>query len=57
MAHRMVADFTVADYSDSTIKILRSYQYHAVNIIQNMFFAKKFFNGPNNGVQKGGFVW
>lgn len=57
-AHRMIADFTIADVADHTLKVLRSYQIHAVNKVQNKFFANEFFkNTPSKRSHKGGYVW
>ncbi|EXU60778.1 type I restriction endonuclease subunit R [Mycoplasma mycoides] len=57
-AHRLIADFAIADSSDNNLKLLRSYQIHAVNKIQNKFFNKEIFIEKLSKIsQKGGYVW
>ena len=33
MAHQFIGDYTIADAKDEQLKVLRSYQYYAVNKI------------------------
>ncbi|WFQ93845.1 type I restriction endonuclease subunit R [Mycoplasma feriruminatoris] len=56
-AHRMISDYTIADSSDNNLKILRSYQVHAVNKIQDKFFKDAFFRRQNIKSVKGGHIW
>ncbi|PTD30985.1 HsdR family type I site-specific deoxyribonuclease [Mycoplasma leachii] len=56
-AHRMVSDYTIADSSDNNLKILRSYQVHAVNKIQDKFFKSEFFKEKSKKSVKGGHIW
>ena len=35
MAHQLIGFYTVADSADGCLKVLRSYQYHAVNAISD----------------------
>ncbi|SYV96256.1 Uncharacterised protein, partial [Mycoplasma putrefaciens] len=56
-AHRMISDYTIADSSDNNLKILGSYQVHAVNKIQDKFFKKEFFQQKTTQSVKGGYVW
>ncbi|WFQ93839.1 type I restriction endonuclease subunit R [Mycoplasma feriruminatoris] len=57
-AHRLVADFTIADTSDNVLKVLRSYQIYAINKIQAKFFNKEFFSDKDSKYsQKGGYIW
>ncbi|MHA3845828.1 type I restriction endonuclease subunit R [Mycoplasma sp. VS276A1] len=55
--HELVGRYSVADATDHTLKILRSYQYHAVNKIYDTVFEidnKKYW-GTN--AAKGGYIW
>ena len=53
MAHQMIGFYTVADDTDDTLKVLRSYQYYAASAISQAV-AKRKWTEPN---QRGGFVW
>ena len=53
MAHQLIGFYTVADNSDGILKVLRSYQYHAVNAISDKVKTIKW--GDNN--QLGGYIW
>ncbi|WP_341490670.1 HsdR family type I site-specific deoxyribonuclease [Mesomycoplasma ovipneumoniae] len=54
--HKMIADYTIADKNDMNLKILRSYQVHAVEEIRRKFERKQFFNNSRK-IDQGGFVW
>ncbi|MDQ0567872.1 HsdR family type I site-specific deoxyribonuclease [Mycoplasma yeatsii] len=56
-AHRMISDYTIADSSDNNLKVLRSYQVHAVNKIQDKFFKGEFFKEKSLKSVKGGHIW
>lgn len=53
MAHQFIGDYTVADAKDEQLKILRSYQYYAVNKIADTV-AKTDWTAEN---QRGGYIW
>lgn len=53
MAHQLIGFYTVADDSDGVLKVMRSYQYFAVNAISDKV-AKAKWEGNN---QLGGYVW
>lgn len=53
MAHLMIGFYTVADSSDESLKIMRSYQYYAANKISDRVSKQK--RDENN--QLGGYVW
>ncbi len=53
MAHQLIGFYTVADDSDGILKVMRSYQYYAVNAISDKVSRVKW--GENN--QLGGYVW
>lgn len=53
MAHELIGFYTIADKSDKNLKILRSYQYYAVNEIQNQVI-KHDWEDKN---QRGGLIW
>ncbi|WP_341513178.1 HsdR family type I site-specific deoxyribonuclease [Mesomycoplasma ovipneumoniae] len=58
MAHRMIGDYIIADNKEKNLKVLRSYQVHAVEeIIYNRL--KRLLDDSNNLYkhQKGGYVW
>ncbi|MCD8208637.1 MAG: HsdR family type I site-specific deoxyribonuclease [Bacteroidales bacterium] len=53
MAHKLIGFYTVPDRSDESLKVLRSYQFYAVDAIE-----KKVMNNDwNSGNQRGGFIW
>ena len=53
MAHQFIGDYTIADAKDEQLKVLRSYQYYAVNKIADTV-AKTDWTAGN---QRGGYVW
>ncbi|WP_027120993.1 HsdR family type I site-specific deoxyribonuclease [Mycoplasma leonicaptivi] len=55
--HRIIADSTVSDSSDGELKILRSYQYHAINKIYMNMSREDFWGQESHQSKKGGYVW
>jgi type I restriction enzyme R subunit len=53
MAHQMIGFYTVADDSDSVLKVMRSYQYFAANRISDR--VSKIDWGDKD--QLGGYIW
>ena len=53
MAHQMIGFYTVADDTDNTLKVMRSYQYYAASAISKEV-AKHKWSEPD---QRGGFIW
>ncbi len=53
MAHQLIGFYTIADDNDGALKVLRSYQYFAVNKIVDKVKTHDF-EGDN---QKGGYIW
>ena len=53
MAHQFIGDYTIADANDEQLKVLRSYQYYAVNKIADTV-AKTDWTSGN---QRGGYIW
>ena len=53
MAHQFIGDYTIADEKDKQLKVLRSYQYYAVNKIADTV-AKTDWTSGN---QRGGYIW
>lgn len=53
MAHQFIGDYTIADAKDEQLKVLRSYQYFAVNKIADTV-AKTDWSAGN---QRGGYIW
>ena len=53
MAHQMIGFYTVADNTDDTLKVMRSYQYYAASAISQAV-AKRKWSEPG---QRGGFIW
>ena len=53
MAHQFIGDYTIADAKDEQLKVLRSYQYYAVNKIADTV-AKTDWSAGN---QRGGYIW
>ena len=53
MAHQFIGDYTIADAKDEQLKVLRSYQYYAVNKIADTV-AKTDWTLGN---QRGGYIW
>ena len=53
MAHQFIDDYTIADAKDEQLKVLRSYQYYAVNKIADTV-AKTDWTAGN---QRGGYIW
>ena len=56
MAHQMIGFYTIADRSDGTLKVMRSYQYYAASKISSKvakITAQKRWGSEN----RGGFIW
>lgn len=53
LAHQLIGLYTIADESDGTLKVMRSYQYYATSAICDKV-AKVKWDEKN---QRGGFVW
>lgn len=53
MAHQLVGSYTIADDKDETLKVLRSYQYFAVNKICDRVHQTNW----DDHQHKGGFIW
>lgn len=53
MAHQLIGFYTVADGSDGTLKVMRSYQYFAANAISDKVSRAK----REGGNQLGGYIW
>lgn len=53
MAHELIGFYTVPDKTDGILKVMRSYQYYAVNGIFESVRNKDW----NDLEQKGGFIW
>ena len=55
MAHQLIGYYTIADRTDGVLKVLRSYQYHAVNRIVDRVAKRTDWHTTDN--QLGGYVW
>ena len=53
MAHQLIGFYTVADSGDGILKIMRSYQYWAVNKIADRVAKNKW----EDEIQRGGYIW
>lgn len=53
MAHQLIGFYTVADGKDSTLKVMRSYQYYAASAISGRVRQSKW----NKVSSRGGHVW
>lgn len=53
MAHQLVGFYTIADDKDKTLKVLRSYQYFAVNKISNVTHKTNW----DTHQHRGGYIW
>ena len=53
MAHQLIGFYTIADQSDGMLKVMRSYQYHAVNAITGT--VRK--NREKIHRKRGGYIW
>ena len=53
MAHQFIGDYTIADAKDEQLKVLRSYQYYAVNKIADTVAKTDWTAGD----QRGGYIW
>ena len=53
MAHQLIGYYTIADDKDQTLKVLRSYQYHAVTSICDATHGTDW----NREGNKGGYIW
>lgn len=59
MAHQLIGFYTVADSSDGCLKVLRSYQYQAVNAISDRVRRCQWDEPVPSGTpgRPGGYVW
>ena len=55
MAHQLIGWYTVADDTDSTLKVMRSYQYWAASKISDK--VSKMRNDWNGNHLLGGYIW
>ena len=55
MAHQLIGFYTVADDTDDTLKVMRSYQYYASNAISDKV-SKTDWSSPKIDT-KGGYIW
>lgn len=53
MAHQLIGFYTVADDTDNTLKVMRSYQYYAASAISDKV-ARRKWQDPG---QRGGYIW
>lgn len=53
MAHQLIGFYTVADSGDGILKVMRSYQYWAVNKIADRVAKNKW----EDEIQRGGYIW
>lgn len=53
IAHQMIGYYTIADDKDKTLKVLRSYQYWAVNKISDVVHQTNW----DDHQHKGGYIW
>lgn len=53
MAHQLIGYYTIADDKDKTLKVLRSYQYFAVNQISKVTYEVNW----DTHQHRGGFIW
>lgn len=53
MAHQLIGFYTVADDTDNTLKVMRSYQYYAASAISDKV-ARRKWRDPG---QRGGYIW
>ena len=53
MAHQLIGFYTVADDTDGILKVMRSYQYNAANIISDRV-TKIDWSNPDT---RGGYIW
>ncbi len=53
MAHQMIGFYTVADDTDETLKVMRSYQYYAASAISQAVAKRKW----SEQRQRGGYIW
>lgn len=52
MAHQLIGYYTIADRTDSVLKVMRSYQYYAARGIVSSYLDKH-----KDNPQRGGYVW
>lgn len=57
MAHQLIGYYTVADKTDNTLKVLRSYQYYAANKISRIVSKTPQNERESKKDLKGGYVW
>ena len=60
MAHQLIGYYSVADKTDGTLKVMRSYQYYAANAIRDSVVKiAREWDKPNwsDKDQLGGYVW
>lgn len=53
MAHQLIGFYMVADSGDGILKVMRSYQYWAVNKIADRVAKNKW----DHEIQRGGYIW
>lgn len=54
MAHRLIGYGTIADGADNTLKVMRSYQYHAAYKIYSQVVKRTNWD---DGRQQGGYIY
>ncbi len=60
MAHQLIGFYTVADDTDSVLKVMRSYQYYAANAISDVVAKtnwQQLGSVANNPERLGGYIW
>lgn len=59
MAHQLIGFYTIADTSDGALKVLRSYQYYAVNAIADRVRTCRWDEPVPTGTpgRLGGYIW
>ncbi|WLP85696.1 type I restriction endonuclease subunit R [Mycoplasma seminis] len=57
MAHELIGDYTIADQGDGNLKVLRSYQYFAVNRIYDVLTIINSENLWGKASTRGGYIW
>lgn len=59
MAHRLIGSYTVADSSDGSLKVMRSYQYYAAAAISDKVSKCRWDERPKSSApgRPGGYVW
>ena len=57
MAHQLIGFYTVADDTDGTLKIMRSYQYYAANAISDAVSKVNKAGWDDKRTMRGGYIW